>query len=194
MMIAGLLGIAACAQQPATAPIPAAPPAATAPAAAHEDFQTYCSHADCQHDVDIDLIQADGSKYHRHFSLMPPTVQPQLVTIYPGQTVKAAASFKDGKFAGWTTVKEAKPDDVVLAFKLEQVEPGMMLSVVNDSGKQVKLALYKVDLQHPEDDPAYTSSCPVLAGSGGFEHWPEPIFEIDVRSADISLTSTGYCN
>lgn len=194
MIVAGLLWIVACAQQPVAAPTPAAQPAAEVPAAApaHEDFQTYCTHAACQHDVDIDLTQADGNKYHRHFSLMPPTVQPQLITVYPGQTVKAAAAFKDGQFTGWTTVPAAQAGDVVLTFKLEQGAAGMMLSVHNDSGKQVKLALYKVDLQHPDDDPAYTSSCPVLAGGDGFETWPESIFEIDVRSADISAASA--CN
>src|SRR5690242_3319132 len=108
LVVTALLWIAACAQQPATPP--AVAPAVMQPAAPSppEDFRTFCIHAACQHDVDIDLIQPGLVQYHRHFDLLPPSVQPQVVTVYAGQKVKAAATFKDGKFAGWTEAPAAK--------------------------------------------------------------------------------------
>lgn len=193
MVIAGVLSLAACARQPAN-------PSATSPAAAaavpppQEDFRSFCSHAACQHDVDIDLTQADGRLYHRHFDLLPPSVQPQLVTVYPGQTVKVAATFKDGKFAGWAEATAAKLGDVVLSFDLRQGSAGMMLSVHNDSETRVKLSVAKVDLQAASDEPKHTSSCPVMPGGGDFETWPEPVFQIDVQSADISPAMAGACD
>ena len=194
MLVTGLLWIAACVQQPANPP--AARPAAGKPAAPlpHEDFHTYCTHAACQHDVDIDLVQANGGRYHRHFDLLPPSVQPHLVTVHPGQTVKAAASFEDGKFIGWSEAAAAKPGDVLLTFKLQQGIAGMMLSVHNDSDRPVKLTLLKVDLQAADDEPEHTSSCPVMARGGDFETWPEPVFEIDVRSAGLVPAVAGICN
>lgn len=190
MVAAGLLCIAACARQPAQPPTAA--PATVPPS--HEDFRTFCSHADCQRDVDIDLATSDGKLYHRHFALLPPSVQPDLVTIYPGQKVQAAAVFRDGKFGGWVEAGAAKPGDVLLAFELQQGPAGMVLSIHNGSQKTVKLALAKVDLRASGDDPQHTSSCPVLAGGADSETWPEPIFEIDVQSADLSPAAAGTCD
>ncbi|HEY3644996.1 MAG TPA: hypothetical protein VGM16_06620 [Gammaproteobacteria bacterium] len=192
MVIAGLSWMAGCAQQPAKST--AAQAVAAAPAPPPEDFRTFCTHAACQHDVDVDLVQADGGKYHRHFDLLPPSVQPQLITIYPGQKVQAAATFKDGKFAGWIDASAAKADDVILSFDLEQGSIGMTLSIHNDGQKLVKLDLSKLDLQAASDEPQHTSSCPVFAGKGDFELWSEPVFEIDVVSADISPAAAGICN
>ena len=193
MVVMGLLWLQGCAQHPVE---PAATPAATTTVAPspHEDFRTFCTHAACQHDVDIDLIQAGLAGYHHHFELLPPAVQPEVVTVYAGQKVKAAATFKDGRFAGWVEPAAATADDVILTFDLQQGSSGMMLDMHNDSQKMVKLSLYKVDLRAIGGEPQYTSSCPVMAGAGDFETWPEPVFEIDVRSAEISASAAGACN
>lgn len=188
MILAALLWIAGCARQPTHASAtPVAPPA-------QEDFRTFCTHAACQRDVDIDLIQAGLGEYHHHFELLPPSVQPEVVTVYAGQKVKAAATFKDGKFAGWVAPAAATADDVMLSFDLQQASSGMMLDVHNDSQRMVKLSLFKVDLRAVGGEPQYTSSCPVMAGTGDFETWPEAVFEIDVRSADLSPSAAGACN
>src|SRR5579871_6156010 len=112
--------LAACAHAP---PMPGAPtdkPASSGsmPPVKAGEFEAFCAspNANCQHDIDIDLVDSDGSKFHKHFDLMPPSVQPGFVTIYPGQTIKAAASFQDGKFSGWIEASTAKPDDIVLTF------------------------------------------------------------------------------
>jgi hypothetical protein len=159
-----------------------------------DEFEAFCQHAACQRNVVVELREPGESVYKKTFDLMPPSVQPMMLTLFPGQSIEAAASFKDGQFTGWRPVAEAGPDDVRMSFRFSQDEKAphpMLLMIVNKGSKNIKLDLGQMRPQ--DEDPMRTSSCPVLAGKGDVEFWPYPIVELLVgtpKLVDVSNSIT----
>lgn len=170
--------------------------AATRPAAAsehaknadEENLETYCetSVEPCRKNVRIVLRRKEGEAYDETFALLPPAVQPGMLSIHPGETVRAVPEFENGEFAGWRTPKADEPADTqILTISLEQSEnnPGMMASVGTNTGPALKLRMGLVRIDG-DDSAESTSSCPLEEGGGHtFEMWPYPVFVLLVADA-----------
>lgn len=154
------------------------------PGEAGATFEEYCASTPqppCRQNVSFPLTTDDkGNAQTFSFDLFPPPLQNGQLTILPGET-----SFLYGEFIGGVLVNpqfsehqpKGKP---YLKFSFTQMEgkPDMMLSVQNTYELPVK---YRLVFMPPDSENLFkTSSCPVGAGMGAFEHWPHPIFQLMV--------------
>lgn len=166
------------------------PAAAGEPAknADEENLDTYCetSVEPCRKHLRIVLRRKEGEAYDETFALLPPAVQPGMLSIHPGETVRAVAEFENGEFAGWRTPKADEPADTqILTISLEQIEndAGMRANVGTNTGPALKLRMGLVRIDG-DDSAESTSSCPLAEGGGHtFEMWPYPIFVLLVADA-----------
>lgn len=171
--------------------------AAAPPAAAVSDLETFCRTAHCRHDVSVRLRKPDGSVFEKHSALMPPAVQRGLIGVLPGETVRFVPILVDGKFHGWREPATLDaPDTPVFSIRLEQADgkPDMVATLTNSGARTAKLRMGLVTLN--SDQPHPTSSCPVLAGIGSMEMWPEPVFMLLVSELTFvdAPTSAEACN
>lgn len=170
--------------------------AAAIPAAANENaknadeenLETYCetSAEPCRKNLRIVLRRKEGEAYDETFALLPPAVQPGMLSIHPGETVRAVPEFENGEFAGWRTPKADEPVETqILTISLEQSDKseGMMASVGTNTGPALKLRMGLVRIDG-DDKAESTSSCPLAEGGGHtFEMWPYPMFVLLVAEA-----------
>lgn len=170
--------------------------AATIPAAAseheknadEENLDAYCetSVEPCRKNLRIVLRRKEGEAYDETFALLPPAVQPGMLSIHPGETVRAVPYFENGAFAGWRTPKTDEPADTqILTISLEQNDKGegMIASVGTNTGPALKLRMGLVRIDG-DDAAESTSSCPLAEGGGHtFEMWPYPVFVLLVADA-----------
>ena len=172
----------------ATSAKPSGEAAADDQAAQLEALRTYCrtSPAPCREHLRITLRRDNGKPYDRTFDLLPPAVQPDMVSVHPGETVRAVPLFKDGKFSGWRMPRPDEPAGTqIVTIHLAQAEKGvgMTAKVSTNSGEGLKLRMGLVRLDGT-DQPEATSSCGLRSGGfTSFESWPYPIFVLLVADA-----------
>lgn len=153
------------------------------------ELRAYCktSPVPCRENLQVVLRRDKGENYERTFQLLPPSVQPDMVSVHPGETVRAVPLFENGRFAGWRAPRADEPAETqILTIALEQMDDdvGMMASVSTNTGPALKLRMGLIRLDGG-DEPESTSSCPLQAGgSRGFEMWPYPIFVLLVADAE----------
>lgn len=162
---------------------------ATDPEAASLDaLQTYCRTAPspCREHLRITLRREGDAPYDQTFDLLPPAVQGGIITVHPGETVRAVPLFDENDaFTGWRAAQDDEPADTqVLTIDLSQREGKihMMAHVSTNTGPALKLrmGLMRLDSEEPES----TSSCPLSEGGfSNFEMWPFPIFVLMVAEA-----------
>lgn len=155
-------------------------------------FESFCASAiqpPCRKDVAFTLmLDEKGNEKSFDFDLLPPPVgNDGSVSILPGETLYVSGNFIGGKLVLPLVSYEPPPKVDYLKFTLRQ-QPGktdMLLSVENTFDTLVK---YRIVMMGPEDDQLYkTSSCPVMANGGAYEHWPHAIFQlmvIEVRAME----------
>jgi hypothetical protein len=194
-LAAALLAIGACfaaapaAAQTATGAEPASPPAADASrsdASGNGELRRYCETANCRRNLRVVLRRDKGKTYDQTFELLPPAVQTGMISVHPGETVRAVPLFENGTFAGW---REAKPDEpadtqiLTIALSQSDKSAGMSAQVSTNTGPALKLRMGLIRLDG-NDEPESTSSCPLMAGGfSSFEMWPYPIFVLLVADA-----------
>jgi hypothetical protein len=157
------------------------------PPAGDSELREFCKTAPspCRENLRVMLRRDKGEPYDMTFDLLPPPVQAGMVTVHPGETVRAVPLFENGEFSGWRAAKPDEPADVqILTIALEQMEgdTGMQARVTTNTGPALKLRMGLMRLD--SDEPESTSSCPLNAGgSSTFEMWPYPVFMLLVADA-----------
>jgi len=133
---------------------------------------------DCRHDLTVQYRQADGSQYQQTFPLTPPPVQNKtLVNVYAGETLRLAAKVEGDRIGELATASANDDPSHVIEISLKQqpAKPDMMLVIKNPFDRPLR---YKANIVvPPQNGPAPTSVCPVLAGKMGIEMWPYPVFQ-----------------
>jgi hypothetical protein len=194
-LAATLLAIGAClATAPAAAQTATGGESASAPAAdaapddasVTDELRKYCETANCRRNLRVVLRREKGATYDRTFELLPPAVQRGMVSVHPGETVRAVPLFENGEFAGWREPKPDEPADTqILTIALSQSDKGagMSAQVSTNGGPALKLRMGLIRLDG-NDEPESASSCPLMAGGfSSFEMWPYPIFVLLVADA-----------
>lgn len=143
------------------------------------------SSVPCREQLRIVLRRDKGETYDETHALLPPPVQPGMVSVYPGETVRAVPTFEGDRFSGWRAVRDDEPADTqILSIELKQTDDraGMSAVVATNTGPALKLRMGLIRLD--AEDPESTSSCPLQAGGGtNHEMWPYPIFVLLVADA-----------
>jgi hypothetical protein len=155
--------------------------------AGDNELREFCKTAPspCRENLRVMLRRDEGEPYDMTFDLLPPAVQAGMLTVHPGETVRAVPLFEDGEFSGWRAAKPDEPADTqILTIEFEQMEgrTGMQAQVSTNTGPALKLrmGLMRLDSEEPES----TSSCPLVANGGTvFEMWPYPMFMLLVADA-----------
>ncbi|MFZ5637254.1 MAG: hypothetical protein ACOY82_11815 [Pseudomonadota bacterium] len=157
-------------------------------AAMEASLREHCktSASPCRENLQVVLRRDGGETYDRTFALLPPAVQPHMISVHPGEIVRAVPLFENERFAGWRAPRADEPADTqILTIDLDQMDDkaGMMASVSTNTGPALKLRMGLVRLDG-SDEPESTSSCPLRAGGWkNFEMWPYPIFVLLVADA-----------
>lgn len=161
-------------------------------------LQDYCktSASPCREHLRIQLRRDKGESYDRTFDLLPPPVQPNMISVHPGETVRAVPIFENDTFTGWRAPRADDPADTqTLTIQLEQA-PGradMLAHVGNNTASTLKLRMGLVRIDG-DNAPESTSSCPLRPGMTNFESWPYPIFVLIVAEAKrIPEAEAGLC-
>lgn len=98
-----------------------------------------------------------------------------LISVNPEEEVNVVVQIDNGKVV---SVTEAQGEGSV-TFSLSKMPTGMMLSASNKLDYIVKYDIYMIDYNGKKH---YTSSCPVMAGSGVFESWPHNIPKLSIEN------------
>ncbi|WP_317933543.1 hypothetical protein [Halioxenophilus sp. WMMB6] len=143
------------------------------------DLLEYCKTTACRENTQFKLKMEDGSSYEYRGAIDPPIVQPDLITLYPGEDVFIEATIEGDRLVDMVVVPEVKSPEKTITMKFWQ-EPSMadgtdmLLQVDNPFEKFLRYELGMMTFD--AEELQYTSSCPVIPGGSGFEHWPYPIF------------------
>ena len=165
------LGAVAAASQPVVAQ----------PSAPDDELKKICQTLLCRQPAPIRLRLAGGEKFEMTPSFPTPIVAGEIVTVYPGETIHIEARVERDRLVDLKAVETARHLDRTLTFRLEQdarIGDGtnMVLKVESPFPGVLK---FRLGMMLPTgDDLLKTSACPVRGGTGSFEHWPEPIFQI----------------
>jgi hypothetical protein len=135
-----------------------------------------CEKVGCMYDVHIVLKHKDGSVFDKTYSALP-VVQPEGISVYPGQKVLFEADVLGDRLSNFKLVPAIVNPERTLSAELTQGEDGgMMLMVTNPFSKRVKIRMGMMPMQ--TDKLLKTSSCPIIAHGSGFELWPYPLFQV----------------
>jgi len=144
-------------------------------------LEEYCKFNPCRKNLKMTLKQKDGSLFERTFTILPPVVQPTLISIFAGETLYIEATEGEEGPTDFVQVKTIRNPERTLVFKFEQQKDvgdgkSMLLTVKNPFSKTLryKLGMMPLDMEKL----VKTSSCPVAGGQSVFESWPYPIFQI----------------
>jgi len=167
------------------------PPAATYRPVAEQETKRVekemCEKVSCVFNARIVLKKKDGTIFDKTYSSLP-TVQPEGVSVYAGQTIQFEADVENDHLTRFVPVDAVQHPEKTLSATLKQVDDGSMTLVVkNPFDRNIKIAMAMMPLDH--DSLLTTSSCPVIAHGANYELWPYPIFQIwlgNIRLLDAS--------
>jgi hypothetical protein len=180
-----LATVAGCATNPAPKSAePVAPP--------EMSLEEACvvRYSDCRRNQTVALRKDDGSSFQTHFDVnYPPVQNGELISIFPGETLYIEADLTDGHLVNLKAVPELKHPEQTFTFEFQQMDgkPDMTLVARNPMKQMLK---YRLGMQTLDDDRLLkSSSCPVIPGGSGYEHWPHPIFQLLIT--DLHLLDDG---
>ena len=122
-----------------------------------------------------------NSYYESHINSSPFIVGPNILQLFPGETVFLEIEHKNGKITNIKSVKENKNPDRTVEIKFYQNANGnthvsMMLKVKNPFKQNL---LYDAAIRLMKSEKwVETSIIPVSAGLFGIEMWPDVIVSI----------------
>ena len=100
------------------------------------------------------------------------------VTILPGEEIHVAFDMDGDVLRNPRAVKRPAESQPILSFRFTQDPKTADTSLVVSSTVN-RMIKYDLGMMLPESERIRkTSSCPVLPGKKGYEHWPHPIFQI----------------
>ena len=91
-------------------------------------FEESCRNAklECVHNLRITLRHDDGTSFHFEREWMPPLLQPNILTLYPGYKVYVEAEPSGDSLLLKRTVPSPVNPESTLTFLLEQLSDGKM--------------------------------------------------------------------
>jgi hypothetical protein len=122
-----------------------------------------------------------------------------LVTVYPGETVRIEATVQNKRLVNLTAVTEViHPQRTLIFFLIQEPTIGngteMILKVESPFAGVLK---YRLGMMLPTGDKLFkTSACPLHGGIAAYEHWRHPIFQIvaaDFRFVDPDSDAATTC-
>jgi hypothetical protein len=163
------------------------------------EIERLCQRVLCRKPSPIRLQLPAGEVFEMTPTSPTPIVAGDLVTVYPGETIRIEAKVEADRLVGLTAVPEINHPERTLVFRLKQ-EPkigdgtGMLLEVESPFAGVLK---YRLGMMLPTGENLLkTSACPLHAGKTVVEHWPHPIFQIvatDFRLVDPESTAASTC-
>jgi hypothetical protein len=163
------------------------------------ELEKLCQTVLCREPAPIRLQLPGGELFDMTPTSPTPIVAGNLVTVYPGETVRIEAKVEADRLVGLTAVREVAHPERTLVFHLKQ-EPtigdgtGMFLKVESPFAGVLK---YRLGMMLPTgEDLLKTSACPLHGGKPVFEHWPHPIFQLvatDFRLVDPESKAASTC-
>jgi len=157
-----------------------------------DSFKEYCAINDCRKNRLV-KFRTDGEEVEQLLEYYYPVVQGETLSLLPEDKVYIEAEVVDGKFINLKQVQTPLNEEKTITFNFSQKDDktDMILSVNNPFDVGMKFHLDMIDF---EGNAHQTSSCPVLAGTDLFEHWPHVIPEIIVSNIRaVELTDTFSC-
>ncbi len=158
-----------------------------------DEFVAWCADKPCRRNVVIDLRIGDGRHFRQSTDWMQPAVQPDMVTVINGEAVEAVPVFDGENFVEWRA-PSGKADEVVVRVELSQWPDesiGMRARITHNGPRTLKLSLSMMTLD--DEQPRYTSSCPMPPMGGTTELWSEPIHTLIIERATYENDDSGIC-
>jgi hypothetical protein len=146
-----------------------------------KELLDYCKTVECRKGTHFKLKIKGGSYYEYSGFIDLPAIQPDILTIYPGEELYIEAEIDGDKLVNLKQVPTNVNPEKTISMKLWQ-EPSirdgteMMLSVTNPFKGYLRYEVGMMTLD--SSNLKYTSSCPVMPGKISYEHWPFPIFQL----------------
>lgn len=146
-----------------------------------KELLDYCKTVECRKGTHFKLKTKDGYYYEYKGFIDPPAIQPDILTIYPGEELYIEAELDGDKLVNLKQVPKSVNPAKTISIKFWQ-EPSirdgteMMLSVTNPFKGYLRYEIGMMTLD--SSNLKYTSSCPVMPGKISYEHWPFPIFQL----------------
>lgn len=149
------------------------------------ELETYCQNNDCRKNFRFKLNFKDGP-VDKILPYYLPVIQHQnVISILPGEKHYIEADLTDKglvnlkKVASLTTPEKT----IKLSFKQNDTDNGMILHMSHPFSKVLKFDMYMLDLSN--DEPHYTSSCPILPNKAIMEMWPYAIPQLYIVIREI---------
>jgi hypothetical protein len=175
------------------------PSAGQSDAEIRAEIERLCQAVLCRKPSPIRLQLPAGEFFEMTPTSPTPIIAGDLVTVYPGETIRIEAKVEANRLVGLTAVPEVTHPERTLVFHLKQ-EPkigdgiGMLLKVESPFAGVLK---YRLGMMLPTgEDLLKTSACPLHAVKAVFEHWPHPVFQIvatDFRLVDPESKAATTC-
>lgn len=162
-------------------------------------LEKLCQTVLCRTPAPVRLKLPGGKSFEMTPTSPTPIVAGDLVTVYPGETVKIEAEIEAAHLVNLTAVREIRHPERTLVFHLKQESSigdgtGMLLTIDSPFGGVIK---YRLGMMLPTGDALVkTSVCPLHSRITVFEHWPHPIFQIvatDFRLVDPKSKEASTC-
>jgi len=141
---------------------------------------------DCVKNLRIDLRRDDGTPFHFEREWMPPLLQHDILTLYPGSTIYVEAKSSGDSLLLERIVPFPVKRESTLTFSFRQLDDGkMQLITRNPFPRNLKMKLAMIVLDDPAERLRPTSSCPAIARGSAVELWPNAIFLLIVLRPEL---------
>jgi hypothetical protein len=152
-----------------------------------------CKRVGCAFDIQVVLKQKDGSVFDKSYHVVP-VVQPGGVSVYAGQSILFEADMQGDHLGNFKLIKSIEHPEKTISATLEQSsDNSMKLSLRNPFKQHLKIAM-SIMLPDRGDLLIKTSSCPVVAGGGGYELWPYPVFLVSLSDMRLLKELNTTCS
>jgi hypothetical protein len=154
-------------------------------------FVKMCQTAPCRKNVEFRLKKPDGSYFIFKSPLAPPVVQPNSITVYPGETLDFEADENPDSTLTLHLVSRVEHPEKTITVSLAQAATvadgtGMIFSIKNPFDRDIRYHMGIMSLAH--ERIVATSTCPVLKKIFGIEHWPYPLFQVIIGKVGFMKT------
>lgn len=178
-----LIAAAGCAGPRPKPAAPATPAPAPASKPAPISAEEACIRPDTQclrSPIIVSLRRQDGSAFQQILAPPSPVIQGGYVFIFPGQTLYIEADAGTAGLTNLRLVPEVTHPEKTLTLVFQQMSDksrAMTFSIQNPFDRILK---YRAGIMPLEGNAQVyqTSTCPVIPKGGGFETWPQPLFQL----------------